>query len=158
MDLASVAPAFVEMAHRIVWCAAATVDERGRPRSRILHPIWVWAGGALTGWIATEPTPVKRAHLAAHPYVSLTYWQPNHDTCTAECEAELLLDDATRIEVWERFEQAPPPVGYDPRIIPVWTSPTADSFAALKLTPWRLRVMPGTVMTEGTGELLTWRA
>ena len=25
-DLATVAPAFIEMAHRIVWCTAATVD------------------------------------------------------------------------------------------------------------------------------------
>ena len=96
MDLAAVAPAFVEMAHRIVWCSAATVDARGRPRSRILHPLWRWEDGALTGWIATGPTPLKRAHLAAHPYVSLTYWAPDHDTCTAECGAELVYDDATR--------------------------------------------------------------
>ena len=38
------APAFVEMAHRIVWATVATVDERGRPRSRVLHPIWEWDG------------------------------------------------------------------------------------------------------------------
>jgi hypothetical protein len=37
-DLSSVAPAFVEMAHRIVWATVATVDSQGRPRSRILHP------------------------------------------------------------------------------------------------------------------------
>ena len=29
------APAFVEMAHSIVWCSAATVDSQGRPRSRM---------------------------------------------------------------------------------------------------------------------------
>ena len=38
--LVEIAPAFVEMAHRIVWGSAATVDREGRPRSRILHPIW----------------------------------------------------------------------------------------------------------------------
>jgi len=158
MDLAAVAPAFVEMAHRIVWCSAATVDTSGRPRSRILHPLWRWENGTLTGWIATGPTPLKRAHLAAHPYVSLTYWAPDHDTCTAECSAELVYDDATRTQVWEAFVAAPAPVGYDPSIVPVWTSPTDDTFAALKLTPWRLRVMPGTVMTEGKGDLLTWQS
>ena len=42
--LVEVAPAFVEMAHRIVWSTAATVDNEGRPRSRILHPIWLWDG------------------------------------------------------------------------------------------------------------------
>jgi hypothetical protein len=157
MELATVAPAFVEMAHRIVWCSAATVDGRGRPRSRILHPVWDWDGTQLTGWIATSPTPIKRAHLEAHPYASLTYWAPNHDTCTAECAAELVYDDDTRIEVWERFVSAPEPVGYDPSIIPVWTSPTAASFVAMRLTPWRLRVMPGEVMTQARADLLlTW--
>jgi Pyridoxamine 5'-phosphate oxidase len=159
MELPEVAPAFVEMAHRIVWCSAATVDAERRPRSRILHPIWEFDGSRLTGWIATGPTPLKRAHLAAHPFVSLSYWSPNHDTCTAECNAELVYDDATRTVVWDKFANGPAPVGYDPSIIPVWTSPTADTFAALKLDPWRLRVMPGEVMTQGRADrILTWRA
>ena len=51
-ELKEVAPAFVEMAHRIVWCSAATVDTRGRPRSRIASAILqvtfcVVAAGAL---------------------------------------------------------------------------------------------------------------
>jgi hypothetical protein len=58
--LTQVAPAFIEMAHRIVWASAATVDTRGRPRSRILHPIWQWDGERLVGWIATSPSPAKR--------------------------------------------------------------------------------------------------
>src|SRR5207245_371477 len=59
--LEQVAPTFVDMAHRIVWCSAATVDHQGRPRSRILHPLWEWDGAELVGWIATGPTPTKRA-------------------------------------------------------------------------------------------------
>ena len=43
-ELATVAPALVEMAHGIVWCSVATVDSQGRPWSRILHPIWQWDG------------------------------------------------------------------------------------------------------------------
>ena len=148
------------MAHRIVWCSAATVGDDGRPRSRILHPIWVWDGRRRsTGWIATSPTPLKRRHLAAHPFVSLTYWAPDHDTCTAECGAELIYDDEVRTEVWDRFVHAPEPVGYDPAIIPAWTSPTADTFVAMRLSPWRLRVQPGEVMTAGRADLLlTWPA
>ncbi|MCB8968188.1 MAG: pyridoxamine 5'-phosphate oxidase family protein, partial [Ardenticatenaceae bacterium] len=46
-ELTEIAPAFVEMAHRIVWCNAATVDSKGRPRSRVLHPIWQWDGTRL---------------------------------------------------------------------------------------------------------------
>ena len=87
------ADAFVDMAHRIVWATVATVDGRGRPRSRILHPYWRREGDDLVGYIATGPTPVKRANLEHSPFVSVNYWSPNHDTCNAECTAEWLFDD-----------------------------------------------------------------
>ena len=51
--LGTVAPTFVEMAHRIVWCVAATTSADGGPRTRVLHPIWEWNDGTLTGWIAS---------------------------------------------------------------------------------------------------------
>jgi hypothetical protein len=157
-ELATVAPAFVAMAHRIVWATVATVDGRGRPRSRILHPLWELDGDALTGWIATGPTPLKRAHLERSPYVSVNYWSPEHDTCTAECSAVWAFDDETRIRIWNAFKSAPAPVGYDPAIVPAWRDgPTSDAFAVLRLAPWRLRVMPGTAMLTGTGDVLTWR-
>ena len=155
--LEETAPAFVEMAHRIVWCSAATVDSKGRPRSRVLHPIWEWDGARLVGWIATGPTPTKRAHLQASPHISLNYWAPSQDTCVAECRATWAFDDETRRAVWDRFAHGPAPVGYDPSIIPGWDSPTSEAFAALRLDPWRLRVMPGTLMSEQRGELLTWQ-
>ncbi|HWS44791.1 MAG TPA: pyridoxamine 5'-phosphate oxidase family protein, partial [Acidimicrobiia bacterium] len=92
--------------------------------------------------------------------LSCTYWTDTHDTCTAECRAEWHFDDATRIAVWNKFKDAPPPVGYDPAIVPAWESPTADSFAALRLEPWRLRVFPGTVLLTGgrQGEVLVWQS
>src|SRR5579885_3419402 len=105
-NLNEVAPAFVEMAHRIVWCSAATVDTRGRPRSRILHPIWQWDGERLAGLIATGPTRLKRAHLKASPFISLNYWSPSHDTCVAECRADWAFDDETRKRVWDLFLNA----------------------------------------------------
>jgi len=158
-ELAAIAPAFVEMAHRIVWASASTVDGRGRPRSRLLHPYWQWDGTALVGWIATGPTPVKRAHLEHAPYISINYWAPNHDTCTAECAATWAFDDETRARIWQLFKEAPEPVGYDPAIVPPWKDgPTSPAFAALRLDPWRLRVMPGTAMLGGGGEVLTWQA
>ncbi len=155
-ELAEVAPAFVEMAHRIVWCTAATVDAHGRPRSRILRPLWQWDGKQLTGWIATSPTPAKRSHLNASPYLSINYWSPSHDTCLAECRASWILDDEGRKTVWDLFLHAAAPVGYDPAIIPAWTSPTCDAFAALRLEPWRLRVFPGSFLS-GKGQVLKWR-
>ena len=151
-DLAAIAPSFVEMAHRIVWATVATTDTAGRPRSRILHPLWEWDGSSLVGWIGTSPTPVKRAHLERTPYVSVSYWAPDHDTCVADCRVEWFLDDATRERVWRAFEEAPAPVGYDPAIIPAWRDgPRGEGFAALRLEPYRLRVFPGS-----GGEIRTW--
>lgn len=158
-DLATIAPAFVEMAHRIVWSTAATVGPDNQPRTRILHPLWTWDGEALTGVVATGPTPLKRAHLDHSPYVSFTYWAPSQDTCTADCRAEWILDDDGREAVWQALADAPEPVGYDPAIVLPWAGgPQSPAFAGLRLTPQRLRVMPGTLMLTGTGELLTWAA
>src|SRR5262245_14634561 len=156
-DLSQVAPSFVEMAHRIVWCSAATVDAKGRPRSRILHPYWQWDGARLVGWIGTSPTSLKRAHLNASPYISLNYWTPSHDTCVAECRATWAFDDETRVMVWNLFLNGPEPVGYDPAIIPGWDSPKSDAFAAIRLDPWRLKVFPGSLLRGQGGEVLTWR-
>lgn len=153
--LAEIAPKFVTMAHEIVWCSAATVDPSGRPRSRILHPLWEWDGTALTGWIATGPTPAKRAHLEAHPYLSCNYWAPTHDTCVAEVEAHWHFDLATRRRIWDAFKHAPAPVGYDPAIIPVWNTPDDDTFAVLRLEPWKLRVFPGAALF-GQAEPVSW--
>ena len=52
-DVVTTAPAFVEMAHRIVWCSVDTVGTDNRRRSRVLHLIWEWDGAALKRWIAT---------------------------------------------------------------------------------------------------------
>jgi hypothetical protein len=158
-SLEQIAPAFVGMAHSIVWSSVATVDAKGRPRTRIMHPIWQWDGAALVRWIATEPTPLKRAHLTAHPDISISYWTTNHDTCSAECRADWVFDDEGRTAVWSMFTNRPAPVGYDPAIIPQWVGgPTSDAFAALRLTPWRIRLMPGTELINGEGEVLSWRA
>ena len=155
MSLDTVAPAFVEMAHRIVWCTVATAGADGRPHTRILHPIWAWDGEALTGWIATSPVSPKARDLAANPEVSLTYWDPTHDVATADCTTSWDEDEQAG---WDRFANGPAPVGYDPSIIPIWPNADVPEFGILRLAPTSLRVMPGTVMLQGQGEVLTWRA
>jgi len=156
--LEEIAPAFVEMAHRIVWCTVATLDGDGRPRTRILHPIWGWDGTDLTGWIATARTPLKVAGLEESPHVSLTYWDPTQDTCTADCAASWIDDDDERARLWDRFVNGPEPVGYDPAIIPAWADgPSSPAFSGLCLTPNRLRVMPGSAMA-GAGGVQTWHS
>ena len=156
-DLATIAPAFVALAHRIVWCTVATTDAAGRPRTRILHPIWEWDGAALRGWIATSPRSPKAADLAATPAVSLTYWDATHDTCTADCDTAWETTAEERRAGWDRFAHGPAPVGYDPSIIPGWDEPSSPGFGILRLTPTWLRVMPGSVLLAGAGDVLTWR-
>ncbi|HWM19613.1 MAG TPA: pyridoxamine 5'-phosphate oxidase family protein [Ilumatobacteraceae bacterium] len=156
-SLTIVAPTFIEMAHRIVWCSAATVDTTGRPRTRILHPFWEWDGSVLVGWIATGRTPLKESHLAAAPYLSLNYWSPNHDTCSADCDVEWDDDDGTKTRVWDLFASGPEPVGYDPAVIPAWADgPLGGAFSVLRLDPYRLRVFPGTALLGGGGEVERW--
>lgn len=157
-SLTDVAPPFVEMAHRIVWATVATIGPTGAPRTRVLHPLWEWDGRTLTGWIATSPLSPKRRDLDHDPRLSLTYWTPDHDTCTADCGATWILDPEAKGALWDRFADAPEPVGYDPSLIPQWTSPDVDEFGGLRLEPTSLRVMPGSLMTQGKGTLLSWRA
>ncbi len=150
-DLQTIAPAFVEMAHNIVWCSVATVDDQGRPWSRVLHPIWDWDGDELVGWVATGRTPIKDSHLAAHPFVSCNYWTPEHNTCLAECRATWVEDADGKQAVWDKLADGPEPVGYDPAMIPGWDNAASPAFSALRLDPWRVRVMPAAAMLSGEG-------
>ena len=88
--------------------------------------------------------------------MSLNYWMPSHDTCLAECRASWVLDDEGRTFIWNLFLNAPAPVGYNPAIVPAWTTSTCDAFAGLKLEPWRLRVFPAMALA-GQGQKLVWR-
>ncbi len=156
--LAEIAPKFVEMAHQIVWCTVASVDSKGRPRSRILHPIWEWDGSALVGWIATAKTPIKVADMASSPNLSCNYWTPTQDTCVAESAAHWVEDAATKHKVWDMLANGPAPVGYDPSMIPGWDNADSPGFNPLRLDPYRLRVMPGSSLMDGSYAADTWQA
>src|SRR4051812_40651944 len=97
---------FIQTAHRVVWCSVATVDRRGRPRSRLMHPVWEATDGGIRGLVTTRPTPLKRAHLAHSPFVSCSYWDPHHDTAVAECHARW-LETRELADAWERVRAAP---------------------------------------------------
>ena len=154
--LSETATAFVDMAHKIVWCSVATVDSDNRPWSRVLHPFWEWDGEQLIGWVATGATPLKRAHLQHSAFTSLNYWAPEQDTCVAECAASWCFDIDTRKRVWDKYLELPAPLGYDPAIIPGWESAESEGFSVMRFDPWRVRVFPGTVLMGQGGEVLTW--
>jgi general stress protein 26 len=155
--LTDIGPAFVEMAHGIGMCVAATAGADGRPRTRVVQPVWTWDGAGLTGWMSTSTEQPKYRHLRERPELSLTYWHPQQDTCSADCHVTLVTDDAGRAAAWDRFKATPAPAGFDPAINPEWPSRTAPTFGVLRLEPTWLRVMPGTLMLTGEGEVWTWR-
>jgi pyridoxine/pyridoxamine 5'-phosphate oxidase len=95
-----------------VFCTVATVDARGRPRSRILHPIFVVEDRRPVGWALTGRSPLKTRHLAANPHVSCSYWSPSHDTVFADCVAEWVEDEAEKERVWHVFHDTPMPLGW----------------------------------------------
>ena len=140
MDVASFAEIedeFMARVRRIVWCTVATVDRQGRPRTRILHPLWEGS----TSWIGTSPISLKAKHLEHNPYVSLSYWDPQQQQIYADCKAEWHNDVATKRRIWELYKSTPPPLGYDPAIIPPWKDgPDTPAFGVLKLIPWRIEL------------------
>lgn len=154
--LTEVAPRFVDMAHGIGMAVAATSDADGVPHTRIMQPVWEWDGSELTGWLSTATDSPKVADLRRTPRLSLTYWNPDQDTCTADGDVEVVTDAAERAAAWQRFLTTPPPAGFDPAIHPDWESPASPTFGVLRLRPTWLRVMQGTLMTKGEGDLWTW--
>lgn len=138
MDVASfsdIAEDFNERVSRIVWATVTTTDRKGRPRSRLLHPMWE----GTTGYIMTSPKSHKAKHLAANPYVSVSYWDPRHDTVFAECKAGWVEEPAEKQRVFDLFKDAPEPYGYDGSMF--WPGGAADpGFGAMKLMPWRIEL------------------
>ena len=102
-----IAEEFNARVSRIVWCTFTTVDRKGRPRSRLLHPMW----DGSTGWIATGRDSFKAKHIAKNPYVSVSYWDQQHQQVLAECRAEWVNDPVEKQRVWELYKAAPQPYG-----------------------------------------------
>lgn len=119
---------------KIVWCTFTTVNRQGRPRSRMLHPIWE----GNCGWIATGRQSFKGKHLAENAFVSLTYWDPDHEQVYAECKAEWDDTDESKQKIWDLYKGSPEPLGYDLKIF--WSDPKDPGFGLLKLTPWRIEL------------------
>jgi general stress protein 26 len=126
---------FIDRVHRIVWCNMATVDGQGRPRSRIVHPIW----DGSTGWIATNRDSFKNRHLAVNPYVSLAYTADITRPVYVDCVAEWADGIADKRRVWGMFSAASEPLGYDPA--PFFVAVDHPNFGVLRLTPWRIAVV-----------------
>lgn len=143
-EFSEIAEEFQRRIARTVWCTMATIDTAGRPRTRIIHPIWEGS----TGFIATGRHSLKEKHLAGNPMTSFTYWDPVHEQVYIEARAEWLDDPADKQRIWNLYKNTPPPLGYDPQMI--WRGGVADpDLGILKLTPWRIELWSIAQLMQG---------
>ena len=148
-SFSDIAEEFTKRVDRIVWCTVATVDEKGRPMSCLLHPIWEGS----TGWILTFRESAKAQRIDANPYVSLSYWDQEHQQVYAECKAQFIDDADEKARLWDLFKNTPEPMGYDPALF--FENVSSPAFGALKLTPWRVELFALSDLVEGKGAQ-TW--
>ncbi|MET9065943.1 pyridoxamine 5'-phosphate oxidase family protein [Streptosporangium sandarakinum] len=126
----------------IVYSTMVTVDAAGRPRTRVLIPVWENADGEPLGWLATYRTPVKAAHLAGNPNTSFSYWSPGNDSAAVDAVAGWVDDLETKRHVWDLYRKTSPRgAGYD--LGNFWRSPSDPKLHVLRLEPYRIQVIRG---------------
>ncbi|GAA1847552.1 pyridoxamine 5'-phosphate oxidase family protein [Pseudonocardia ailaonensis] len=146
--------AFLAIAHRVVWCTLSTVDGAGRPRSRLVHPVWTQEpDGTLTGRVSSRRGSPKARHLGRTPYASCSYWDSRHDVAVAECHAEW---DPEPARSWHLFAEPAPPLGFDPAAMFAGGLESPDA-GIVVLRPWRLRWGLAADLAAG-GRPIVWTA
>src|SRR5512141_1222798 len=97
---------FMRRVSQAVYCNMATVDRKGRPRSRMLHPVW----DGPTGWCISWKETLKTKHLESNPYVSLAYIQDRDKPVYADCRAEWVDEKDEKLRIWELHKSISPPL------------------------------------------------
>jgi general stress protein 26 len=137
---------FIARVHSVIWCNMATVDRAGRPRSRIVHPVWE----GPVAWSTSRRNSHKSRHLEQTPYVSLAYVADVAKPVYVDCRADWVDDLAEKTRVWEFIKSMPEPVGFDPGMM--FSDGIEDANSGfLKFTPWRVQLV------TGPRESLVWR-
>ena len=134
---------FFDYVQDIVYATMTTVDKLGRPRARVLLPIWQVVDGEPLGWLAAYRTPVKTAHLANNPHATFSYWNHRQNVVHVDTVSTWVDDIDVKRRVWELYRKGSPPgVGYDP--IAYWSKGVGDpGYAVLRMAPWRVQVVRG---------------
>ncbi|MQY08066.1 pyridoxamine 5'-phosphate oxidase family protein [Actinomadura macrotermitis] len=141
-DFADLAEEFDAYVGSINYATMTTVDTKGRPRARVLIPVWERTGDGLTGWLATYRTPVKAAHLAGNPHATFSYWTPRQNAVAVDTVATWEDDPGLRKHVWNLYEGGSPPgAGYP--LGNFWSGPDDPKLHVLRLRPWRVQVIRG---------------
>ena len=125
---------FMERIRKAVYCSMATVDRKGRPRSRIMHPIW----DGFVGWVISWPASHKAKHLELNSYVSLAYMNDINKPVYVDATAEWIDDIEEKNRIWELHKNTMPPLGFDPE--PHYDTINHQHFGLLRFTPWRIEL------------------
>ncbi|UCM87593.1 pyridoxamine 5'-phosphate oxidase family protein [Streptomyces marincola] len=134
---------FFDYIKDIVYATMITVDKKGRPRARVLLPIWEVVDDRPLGWLAVFKTPVKAAHLANNPHTTYSYWNQRQNCVFVDSVTTWVEDMETKRYAWDLYTKGSPPgVGYNPRAY--WSGgPTDPKFEVLRIEPWRVQVLRG---------------
>jgi uncharacterized pyridoxamine 5'-phosphate oxidase family protein len=144
-DFSDMETEFMDRLQKAVYCNVATVDLKGRPRSRLMHVVW----DGPTGWVITDPNSYKAKHLANNPHVSLAYIHEPLKPVYLDCTATWITEMSEKHRVWELHKTIPPPLGFDPT--PHYGTIEHKYFGVLRFTPWRVE------LAELRSESLIWR-
>jgi uncharacterized pyridoxamine 5'-phosphate oxidase family protein len=136
---------FMNRIQQAVYCNVATIDRKGRPRSRVMHVVW----DGPVGWVITWPGSHKARHLANNPYVSLAYVHNPKKPVYVDCTAEWVNQVDEKLRIWELHKLTPPPLGFDPT--PHYGTIDHKYFGLLRFSPWRIE------LAETGLESLVWR-
>jgi hypothetical protein len=136
-DFEGLSEEFLARTFAVVWCNVATVDGKGRPRSRILHPYWEATPNPV-GWILTRRQSFKESQLANNPFVSCAYIADITKPIYAECRASWVDHVEEKERIWNAFRAAPAPMGYDPGSI--FSTVDDPGVGLLRLDPWRIQI------------------
>src|SRR5215216_4260747 len=123
---------FMDRAQQAVYCNVATVDRKGRPRSRVMHLVWE---GPM-GWVITWPESHKAKHLASNPYVSLAYVNNPMKPVYIECKATWVKDRDEKRRIWDLHKTTPSPLGFDPAAH--YGTIENKYYGLLHFMPWRV--------------------
>ena len=134
-DFEMVTAEFHRRVAKTIWCTLATVDARGRARTRVVHPVW----DGPVGWLGSRAGTPKLAHVARNPDVSLLYWDPDHEQVTIDARATIESSADARRQAWDALQAPAPPYGFDPQ--PIWPGgPDGDDFVAIRLVARRIEL------------------
>lgn len=133
-SFAAIQEEFERRIRRIVWAQVATIDSAGRPRVRVLHPVWE----GNIAWITTAPDSLKLRHIARSPWALIGYWDAEQTTVTAECHVTVVEDAGEKSRVFQLLRSLPEPYGYDPSF---WGgTPDLPAFALLRCEAWQVEL------------------